>query len=377
MRFQAFAILAGAALVMGAANTARFGEALPPANHVLYTMTNAAGGNEVQVYSRHPGTGLLTFVAAVATGGNGTGTGLGSQGALILTEDRRYVLAVNAGSNTISSLEVMADGLTLVETEPSGGTMPVSITECNGTVYVLNSGGAGNISGFTLGSDGTLTPIAGSTQPLSGAVAPNPAQIGFSPDCDWLVVTEKNSDTIDVYPVDSSGVAGTPVVNVSAGPTPFGFSFDSSGLLVVSEAHDGNAGESTVSSYTINANGTLTIISNSVPTTETSACWIALAKNGKYAYTTNTGSASITGYSIGNQSGTLTRLDANGVTAQLGPTAMPIDLATTASGRFLYVLIAGTNAIRIFEIHADGSLTAVEDGAVLGLPVGTAGLVIA
>jgi 6-phosphogluconolactonase len=340
----------------------------PPANHLLYTMTNASAGNEILIYSRQPGSGALTFVTEVPTGGNGTGGGLGNQGGLILTEDRNFVLVVNAGSNTLSSLRVTSDGLTLVDTESTGGTMPISVTECDGIVYVLNAGGTGGIRGFTLSNTGALTPIPGSIKPLSGAAAPAPAQIGFSPDCQWLVVTEKETDVIDVYSVNANGVAGDPVENESAGGTPFGFSFDSAGRLIVSEAFDGAAGESAVSSYQINANGTLTAISESVSTTETAACWVVLARNGKYAFTTNTGSGTITGYSVGNQTGALTLLDTDGVTANLGAGTMPIDLAVSRNGRHLYVLLGGTDEIKVFEINADGSLTPLEGGASNLLP---------
>jgi 6-phosphogluconolactonase len=377
MRPQAIVLLASTVFLMSAGTLSPMVESrsLPPAIHKLYTMTNAAGGNEVLIYARQPGSGALTFVDSVGTGGNGTGTSLGNQGGLILTENRNYVLVVNAGSNTISSLAVSNDGLTVVDTESSGGTMPVSLTECDGIVYVLNAGGAGSISGFTLGSDGNLTAIEGSTKPLSGEPSPGPAQIGFSPDCAWLVVTEKESNLIDVYPVDQNGLAGTPVENASAGMTPFGFAFDPSGRLIVSEAFDGNTNESAVSSYVINSDGTLTVISDSIPTTETAACWVVLAKNGRYAYTTNTGSGTITGFEIGNQSGALMRLEPNGVTASAGAGSMPIDLAVSNNSRFVYVLLAGTGEIKVFEVEADGSLTEVDGGAT-GLAAGTNGLAV-
>ena len=37
--------------------------------------------------------------------------------------------------------------------------------------------------------------------------------------------------------------------------------------------------------------GALHLVSPSVPTGQTAACWIVVTKDGKYAYTTNTGSA--------------------------------------------------------------------------------------
>jgi 6-phosphogluconolactonase (cycloisomerase 2 family) len=99
--------------------------------------------------------------------------------------------------------------------------------------------------------------------------------------------------------------------------------------------------------------------------------WIAISKNGRFAYATNTGSSSVTGYRISHD-GTLEVLDADGVTGSTGAGSAPIDAAFSRDGRFLYVLSGGTNDITTFRQHADGSLTNL--GAVGGLPAGAAGL---
>src|SRR5215471_2153402 len=71
----------------------------------LYTQTNSSSGNQVQVYESPPD-GIPTLVTQVATGGLGSGAGLGSQGALALSGDNAFVFAVNAGSDDVSSFEV-------------------------------------------------------------------------------------------------------------------------------------------------------------------------------------------------------------------------------------------------------------------------------
>jgi 6-phosphogluconolactonase (cycloisomerase 2 family) len=275
----------------------------------LYTETNSASGNQLQVYESAPD-GAPTLVTEVATGGLGTGAGLGSQGALALSEDGRFVFAVNAGSNDISSFEIGPKGLKLVGRVSSGGSTPISLTTHDRLLYVLNSGGAGGIAGFTIRSNGSLEAIHGSSQALSSA-APGPAQIGFDPDGDTLVVTEKNTNRIVVYRV-SDGRAGIPEVRPSHGMTPFGFTFDRRGDLLVSEAFGGKADASALSSYDLD-DGRLSLLSGSVPTEQTSACWAITARHGKFAYVSNTGSGTTTGYRI-SRDGELTRLTANGVT---------------------------------------------------------------
>src|SRR3989441_12833176 len=88
--------------------------------------------------------------------------------AIALSDEGRWVFAVNAGSNDVSAFHVTASGLSLTSRVASGGVRPISLTVHGGVVYVLNAGADGNISGFSVGSDGTLSPIFGSTRALSG-----------------------------------------------------------------------------------------------------------------------------------------------------------------------------------------------------------------
>jgi 6-phosphogluconolactonase len=183
------------------------------------------------------------------------------------------------------------------------------------------------------------------------------------------VVTEKDTNLISTYAVDAdTGLASGPNPQPSAGMTPFGFAFDRRGHLIVSEAFGGAADASAVSSYAVD-DGIIDAISASVATTETAACWIVVTKNGRFAYTTNTGSASISGYGIGRD-GSLTLLDADGVTGQTGPG--PIDMALARSSRLLYSLNSGDGTISGFRVRANGSLTPI--GGASGLPTFANGL---
>ena len=131
----------------------------------VYTLTNQVGGNAVAVFMRGAD-GRLASAGSVATGGTGTGASLGSQGAVSLSNDGRRLFAVNAGSNDLSVFAVSPAGLALASRTASGGTLPISLTVHGNVLYVLNAGGSGNISGFTVGTSSDLTPIAGATLPL-------------------------------------------------------------------------------------------------------------------------------------------------------------------------------------------------------------------
>ena len=348
-----------AVLLLTAATAGATGEHLVGS---VYTLTNAPGGNAVAVFGQAKD-GTLTPQGTFATGGNGTGAGLGSQGAVILGEDGHELFAVNAGSDSISYFKVAHDGLELQDTVASGGVRPISLTVHDDLLYVLNAGGAGNITGFVV-KHGELSPLAGSTRPL-GAGGSGPAQVSFTPNGKVLVVTEKSSNTIDTYVVGKHGVAGSPTVNTAVGGTPFGFDFDEHGNLLTSNA-TGSA-----SSYDVAKDGAVSVLSGAVPTFQGAPCWLVASKNGRYAYTANAGSGTISGFSV-HHDGALTLLDPSGVSGNLGAGSHPLDESVTGDGRFLHVLVDGTHSLGTFRIAHDGSLTFV--GTIGGLPAGAIGL---
>ena len=328
----------------------------------VYTLTNQVSGNAVAVFARS-GDGTLTAAGTFATGGAGTGAGLGSQGAVTLSDDGRLLFAVNAGSNDVSVFQVDPQGLSLVSRTPSGGTLPISVTVSRNVVYVLNAGGTGNITGFTVGSTGALTQIGGSTRSLSGANV-GPAEVSFSPDGRQLVVTEKSTSLLDVYPVDKNGVAGELTSSTSAGGTPFGFAFGPRNLLFVSEA----AAPGSASSYALSGSGDVRVISGAVLTHHGAPCWAVVTADRRFGYTGN-GSGSVSGFSIA-PNGSI-RLLGDGATALIGSGVN--DIALSANSRYLYVLqTGGARAIHAFRIQNDGSLRAL--GPVGGLPAGIQGL---
>jgi 6-phosphogluconolactonase len=295
---------------------------------------------------------------------------LASQGALILGHGNQFLFAVNAGSNQISVLRVGIPDLTLVDVVDSGGIRPISLALHENLLYVLNEGGTPNITGFTVGDDGTLTPLPGSTQPLIGGTAADPAQVSFDPDGTLLVVTEKAGNRLDTYTIDENGLPSAPIDNASNGMTPFGFAFNNLGFLVVSEAFGGAPNQSAASSYSAAEDGTLSVISGSVPNSQTASCWVVTTNNGRFAFISNTGSGTISSYGIGSGDGTLTLT--NSVAGNTGTSSAPIDMALDNSSHFLYVLAGGLQSVVSFRVQFDGSLTLIDtDG---GLPLGAQGI---
>jgi len=329
----------------------------------VYTLSNQVSGNRVMEFSRDAG-GSLSFIASYATGGNGTGGGLGNQGAVILGE--QTLIAVNAGSNTISSFKIANAGLSLVSTISSGGIRPVSVTRYNNLVFVLNADAPGNISGFTINDNGMLSAIAGSTRPLSAANV-GPAQIEFVNEGTALVITEKATNKIITYTVNASGVPGAMHMITSSNPTPFGFAMGRNGLIFVSEAVGGAPGASTLSSYHIDNDGTITLVDGPVGANQSAACWLVITNNGKYAYVTNTADNNLSTFNIDND-GNINVHTAISATTPAGP----IDAALSNNSKFLYVLNSGSNSISAFAVANEGGLSNLQ--TVPGLPAGATGL---
>ena len=346
-----------------------------PQSGAVYLMTNQ-DQNAVAVFERAPN-GTLRPAGTFPTGGSGDPIAeagdppfdpLASQGALVLSDDERFVFAVNAGSNEVSVLAIRRRGLTLVDKVRSGGIRPISLTVHEDLLYVLNEGGTPNITGFVLSDRGRLTALAGSTRPLTVGSAADPAQVAFSPDGELLAVTDKASNVIDTYTVGEDGLARGPRPNASAGPTPFGFAFNRRGHLVVTEI--GGA----LSSYATAEDGALSTVSESVPDFQTAACWVVITRNGRYAFVSNPGSSSVSSYRVGSD-GTLTLLEpvAGSVVGRSGEPGHGLDMALDRSGRYLYVHAAGVQAIAAFRVgRDDGSLTPV--GITGGLPFAAQGI---
>jgi 6-phosphogluconolactonase (cycloisomerase 2 family) len=350
-----FGIIVATAGVAGADPFPGWGQHAPPL-HEVYVQTNDPSGNQVVSYSSD-GAGALTLQGRYATGGLGTQIAgsavdyLASQDSLIFDSALGLLLAVNGGSDTISAFHAFGGYLQLSQVIGSGGTTPVSIAASGDFVYVLNAGGTGEVAGFRADPFGHLVPIAGSNRNLgldataTPAFLNTPGQIGFTPSGQQLIVTTKdNGSDVDVFAVGRDGeISASPTVNESASPVPFGFSFNSTGDLVLAQAAD-----SVLGTYQLSPSGTITPIS-SASNGQAALCWLVAGSDG-YFYGANAGSATITEYSV-------TRSGEVSVEGETSTDAGPVDIAVTPDGRYLFADTGGTDTVDAFSIGQNGSLT--------------------
>ena len=326
--------------------------------HAVFVQNNSTEGNGIAAYHRN-GDGTLTYLTTYATGGLGgreTGAGtdpLASQGSLELVADAGLLLAVNAGSNTISVFNVDGDQLRLIQVLDSGGSFPTGFAVRADLVYVQNGGGQGAVSGYRI-SGHKLHPIENSTRVLDLGNTPNPfflastAEVGFTPDGEHLVVTTKTHGTVDVFSVNPDGrLSSAPVKNAPAGPVPFAFAFDTSGRLILNFA-----GTSSLEAFTVNDDNTITPLGAPVSDTQAALCWITTA--GGYDYTSNTGSGDVSQFQVLGD-GTVVLVSAVAATGIPGVTD-----SAAADGSFLYVQSGTSSMVHVFAIGPGGSLTRIQ-----------------
>ena len=353
---------------------------LGPDEGAAFAMTNRSTDNEIISY-RRAANGALTRVGSMSTRGNGIGTDLDTQGALRLSADNRFLYAANAGSDDVTVFSVNGTQLTFLQ-KVYAGDEPNSLTINGNLLYVLDGSVAGNgIRGFRRTADGTLTPLPFSFRLLSSPIAV-PGQVEFSPNGRFLLVTQKTTnvlltppDAIDVFRVLPGGLTlPMPKRMASNGLRPFSLAFRNDSQLLVVESFNAADGASAASSYRLTDNGTLEVISGSIPNQQTDTCWVVITKDGRYAFTANFGSGTISSYRFA-PNGQVVLVEGNA--AFLGMDSQPVDLALSADSRYLYLLLRGTGGVASFRIQDDGGLSPL--GVVTGgLPVadGASGLAV-
>jgi 6-phosphogluconolactonase (cycloisomerase 2 family) len=339
-------------------NASRYGQ-------FLYTESNETGTNQILIYGIKKD-GSLVYSTSVASGGAGTGSGLGSQGAIVLDKHHQWLFAVNAGSNSVSAFKVHKDGsLSLASTESSKGVKPVSVDVSGNLLYVLNTG-SDNIHGFRVGAEGELHHIGGSTKSLSGSGTDAP-QIMFTPGGDRLVVTEKATNNLLTFKIKNDGSVRDAIITRSTGMTPFGFAFSRDEFMVISNAVGGAAGAGSATSYVIGGNGVPNDINGAVPNNQAAPCWVAITKYGRFAFVTNTASNSISSYYI----------SARGALYLVHPAAAatdngPVDIVVAGNNYNVYTLNGKAGTLGEYHRTFLGGLELT--GTVSGLPTSTTGL---
>jgi 6-phosphogluconolactonase len=367
-------LLAATVGLLGGA-TAASASTTSPVIGYTYVNDNTPTVNTVAGFDRHADGSLTAMPGSpFAIGGAGLGAGLGSQGAIQATQNGKYLLAVDAGSNQISVLHLSATGVPHLVGQPvsSEGIEPVSIAVHSGVVYVANTGAGGsNYTGFRL-HGGTLTPIADSAYAV-----PEGSGLGdvfFNSTGNRLVGTRAATSQIDSFAVLRDGrlaaASGSPFTGQGLGQIGSEFSPAKPTQLFVSNAHNG-AGLGTVSAYRDNSYGQLTSIGSSpYADGQTAPCWVEISHDGQYLFAVNTGSGNISSYSI-SPSGSLHLIGSYPISGGGADT----DAQLSPDGNYLLVDGSGMHFVSVFAVNG-GALTELPSSPA-PLPAGSSSVGIA
>jgi DNA-binding beta-propeller fold protein YncE len=219
--------------------------------------------------------------------------------------------------------------------------------------YVANTN-SNNVSAYSSGSGGVLTPVPGSPFP----VGPNPASVAVDPTGKFAYVVNDSNvpevpGTVSAFTIGSGG-ALTPVPGspFPAGDTPDSVAVDPTGrfVYVVNVAISGQLGA--VSAFSIGPNGALTPVPGSPFAAGVLPQALALDPTGKFLYVA--GSSSVTAFSIG-PNGALAPVPGSPFPAGFGTISVTVD----PTGKFVYVPNEFGNDVSAYSIRPGGALAPV------------------
>lgn len=363
----------------------------------VYVMSNNLTKNTIIAYGRLAN-GSHVLIGEFETGGQGGDFDdeddgidpLFSAFSVILTPNNRFLLAVNAGSSSITVFRVKSD-FTLRRTfiQKVNGTGPNSLTFCNGLVYVsvIDSDGLfsslveakGGLEGFRLTCRGRLRRIQGSARDLPG----RPSAVRLSPDAKFLVASflfagfggasPPLNDELLIFRVFKGGrLSRMPITSVSSTeanntegrnlPTALGFEIvkaNRTQYVVVAEARavgpnggKGDAQTSSVSIWKLSKLGQLIpsqlniLVGSSVTQGQRASCWIRFSEDREFFWTANTVSNSLSAFSFIDGQAALVEEQASNAT-------FPTDLWSSSDGKFVYALSLGF--FGVYEVESNGT----------------------
>jgi hypothetical protein len=294
--------------------------------------------NQIKVYD----VGSRVLLQTLSTRGKG---GVAGNARGVRQYQGEIVAVVNNGSNTVAVYKHDGNGLSfdkLVTTTSA----PVSVDFANDHMYVA---GATTVDSFVIHGnnvewlDGTASlEVAGGGAPPNGSTA----QVGAINDRRLLVTLKTDPDpgTVDIVRLHDGAITGAAPVAVSAPAgtlTPFGFSVYPDGTAVITLAHSSQAG--------LFRDGAFASV---IGASQAADCWMTRA--GKYVFTANTGSKTISRL-IGT--GNNVFVDAS-VAATIATGGAPADIDTEEGVLGVIDHGAGQSHLSLFTYNAFGELTA-------------------
>jgi 6-phosphogluconolactonase (cycloisomerase 2 family) len=316
-----------------------------------------------------------------------------------ITSDKKFLLAVNPGSNTIAVFKIREHGLlSPVQGSPfpSGGQNPVSISEMGGYLYVVNKAISPttdkdpnpNYTVFAINEDGELWQVPSSTFETTEGSSPSQALVSrdgrFLFGADFLGFMDTPPvGTLRSFAIQTDGkiipVTGTPLVIPQKGGALGLWQNPHGDVLYVGFPLAGMIGI-----YDIDgATGALGF--NKSVASGPAVCWLRTNREGTYLYALNSGENTISVYNTSSPSSPLSTQklvlkDPGPIYMVMGmpfPTSEDFSLGFSPSGKTLYVIsqytnpdfnVGSYNLLHVLKVGADGTLSESTEPMTIPVP---------
>ncbi len=260
-------------------------------------------------------------------------------------------------SNPVDPRAADYQGYPSTSTSGSGGSATGTGGSTTPHYLYVAEGGSNQLAAYSIGSSG-LTALSGSPYAGSSSI-PYPNSIAIAPNGTYLYLSNYE-DGVAVYSYNSSTgaltqISGSPFA--SAGTSLMDVAISPNGSFLYTADYAGSPGQ--VDGFTVSSStGALTQISGSpFSTTSMYTSGIAITPNGSYLYASNgeTGTATISAFSITSGSGALSLLTPSNYNVGTSPAG----IAVSPNGSFLYVANYGSASISAFAIVTGGALNSI------------------
>jgi len=290
-----------------------------------------------------------------------------------------YAVSESGGAGSVSAFAIGDDGsLKFLNRQPSGGSGPchVNIDHAGKNVLVANYG-SGSVSVIPIKPDGELAEPTGFVQHSGSGPnskrqrGPHAHSINVSADDRFAFVADLGIDKVMIYKLDvekGTIVANDPPfaeIKPGAGPRHFAFAPNGKYAYVINEL------DCSVTAFAYEPkSGALTEI-QTIPTLpdafdgSSSCAEVRVHPSGKFLYGSNRGHDSIAVYRINRRKGTLTFVEHE--TADI---KTPRNFNIDPTGKFCLVANQGSDSVVVFRINPKtGTLEPTDHKISIGRPV--------
>jgi DNA-binding beta-propeller fold protein YncE len=221
--------------------------------------------------------------------------------------------------------------------------------------------GSHSVSGFSIGAEGALAPIACSEGSCELGLEAKPVTVAIGPGGKYLFVVSRDSGKTGSVSSFSIGAGGALSKvdcpkNCKTAEEPDGLASTPNGQFIYVANGASTAGKGLITTYSVGPGGALARVGCNECETEGRPFGLAVSPNGEFLYATDASSERVLAFSIG-AGGAPSPVACPEASCKTG--AEPTGITIAPNGQFLYVANRGSETVSAFQIGAGGALTPI------------------